>query len=373
VPSRSRRVRGALLRTLSGLTDLADVLKAADTVLRAALDAQGSAWGTVDPATTLSTSCARFGALDTGPDGWAVAAARERRLFELEWADADPHTFWDLARRRVTAAGLRTAAANPLGVRRYDELLAPAGIYDELRVRLAIDDDQWATAILYRLEPRPFTPDDVAVAAAAAPVIARAVRTALLRAVCDSRHVAAPPGSLLLDADGQLLVSSAAAEELLADLGENQVSSVLTSLAAGTRARGATSLTVAAPGGVLALHGSAAKGGGAAVAAVVERPRPIELAPLIMRAFAFTPRERQVTEALLQGASRTQLARRLQLSEHTVGDHLRTLYRKAGVTGRGELAALLYGRHYEPPRSAGVPPGPYGYFVGSEPAARSVR
>jgi DNA-binding CsgD family transcriptional regulator len=91
-----------------------------------------------------------------------------------------------------------------------------------------------------------------------------------------------------------------------------------------------------------------------------------------MRALSFTARERQVTEALLQGASRTQLARRLQMSEHTVGDHLRTLYRKAGVTDRGELAALLYGRHYEPPRSAGVPPSPYGYFVTADRASGSV-
>jgi hypothetical protein len=44
--------------------------------------------------------------------------ARERRLFELEWADNDPHTFWDLARRQVTAAALQTATLEPEAVRR---------------------------------------------------------------------------------------------------------------------------------------------------------------------------------------------------------------------------------------------------------------
>jgi DNA-binding CsgD family transcriptional regulator len=78
----------------------------------------------------------------------------------------------------------------------------------------------------------------------------------------------------------------------------------------------------------------------------------------------FTARERQVAQELLRGASRRQLASRLGVSEHTVGDHLRHLYRKAAVSGRAELAATLFGRHYLPPRSAGVPPSPYGYFVG---------
>ena len=92
-----------------------------------------------------------------------------------------------------------------------------------------------------------------------------------------------------------------------------------------------------------------------AVAAVVERPRGMELSPLLMRALGLTSREREVVEGLLHGASRTQLARRLRTTEHTVGDQLQSVYRKAGVAGRAELAALLYGHHYEPPRAAGVP------------------
>ncbi|MGZ4603433.1 MAG: response regulator transcription factor, partial [Kineosporiaceae bacterium] len=300
-----------------------------------------------------------------------AAAAQERRLFQLEWADDDPHTFWDLGRRRLTAAALREAVTEPRTVRRYVELLEPAGIHDELRVRLAVGGDQWATVILYRLEERPFTSDDVAVAAAAAPLAARAIRTTLLRAVCDTPDVATPPGSVLLDPDGRVLVSSAAAEELLAALPERQVATVLANLAATTRARGAVSLTATGPTGVLAFHASPAKGVDGAVAAVVERPRAIHLAPILMRALGFTPRERTVAEGLLHGASRTQLARRLRVTEHTLADHVQNLYRKAGVAGRAELAAVLYGRHYEPPRSAGVPPSPYGYFVGLDVAPRT--
>jgi DNA-binding CsgD family transcriptional regulator len=366
VPSRSRRVREALQRALLHPADVAATVRAADDVLRHALGAQGSAWSTVDPATTLSTSCARFGFLDDGPADAPVAAARERRLFQLEWADDDPNTFWDLARRGRTAAALRATVPAPGAVRRFEELLQPAGVHDELRVRLTVDDEQWATVILYRLEERPFGPDDEAVAGAVAPVVARAIRTALLRAVCDHPAVSSPPGSLLVDQDDQVLVTSAAAEELLAALPDRQVSTVLTTLATGARTNGTASLTVTGPSGVLAFHASPAKGIDGGVAAVVERPRAIELSPLIMRALGLTPRERELAEGLLHGASRARLARRLGTTEHTVGDHLQQVYRKAGVAGRAELAALLYGRHYEQPRAAGVPPSPYGYFVGAD-------
>ena len=219
VPTRSRRVREALQRALPPHADLPAAVRAADDVLRQALNAHGAAWGTVDPATTLSTSCARSGFLEGAPG----AADNERRLFQLESADDDPNTFWDLTRRGRTAAGLRATVAVPGEVRRYEELLEPAGVHDELRVRLGIDRDQWGTVILYRSEPRPFTHEDEAVAAAAAPVVARAIRTALLRAVCDSPAISTPPGSLLIGEDDQLLVTSTAAEELLATLPEQQV------------------------------------------------------------------------------------------------------------------------------------------------------
>jgi DNA-binding CsgD family transcriptional regulator len=52
-----------------------------------------------------------------------------------------------------------------------------------------------------------------------------------------------------------------------------------------------------------------------------------------------TPRERQVMLLLLGGDSRKQLAAKLALSEHTVADHLKGIYRKLGVRSRAELLA----------------------------------
>jgi DNA-binding CsgD family transcriptional regulator len=63
-------------------------------------------------------------------------------------------------------------------------------------------------------------------------------------------------------------------------------------------------------------------------------------------AAALSPRERQVMLLLLGGDSRKQVARKLKLSEHTVADYLKVIYRKLNVSSRAELLAKhLTGSH----------------------------
>jgi DNA-binding CsgD family transcriptional regulator len=52
-----------------------------------------------------------------------------------------------------------------------------------------------------------------------------------------------------------------------------------------------------------------------------------------------TPRDREVLLHLVGGGSRKQIARKLGLSEHTVGDHIKTLHRRLNVNSRSELMA----------------------------------
>jgi len=365
VPTRTRQTREALTHALAEAQSLQDTVAAADGVLRPALGAQAAAWGTIDPTTMLSTSCILFGELDhgAGPPPQNVLD-RERRLFELEWRDDEPNTFWHLARTGRVAAGLCLGVGEPMGLTRYRELLAPLGIHDELRLLLGVDGHRWGTVIFYRSDLERFEAEDVELASECAPTVAAALRRAMLRLICDSDRVASPPGAMVLDDGDAVTVSSPAAEELLASLDEHQVATVLTSLAASTRINGSTSVVATGPGGPITLHGAPAKGRDGGVTVVIERPRPIELAPLIMQSIGFTARERVVTELLLAGSSRRQIARRLAVSDHTVGDHLRQVYRKADVSSRGELAARLYGQFYEGPRAEQTPPSPYGYFVG---------
>jgi DNA-binding CsgD family transcriptional regulator len=48
-----------------------------------------------------------------------------------------------------------------------------------------------------------------------------------------------------------------------------------------------------------------------------------------------------VVHLLLQACSIKQIARRLDLSPHTVEDHLKTLYRKTGTNSQQGLIAAL--------------------------------
>jgi DNA-binding CsgD family transcriptional regulator len=56
-------------------------------------------------------------------------------------------------------------------------------------------------------------------------------------------------------------------------------------------------------------------------------------------ALQLSPRQRQVLIYLLGGDSRKEIARKLQLSEHTVGDYLKQIYKQFSVNSRSALLA----------------------------------
>jgi DNA-binding CsgD family transcriptional regulator len=306
-----------------------------------------------------------FGDFPREGEALAPGRERERRLFELEWADADPNTVAELVRTRRRAAALARDVGEPAAVRRYRELLAPLGVIDELRIVCSTGGSPWATVMLYRTGGAPFADRDVATAAALAEPLAAAFRAALLDAALESRALADPPGSFVLGADGAVLVSSAAAEALLDGVPEPVFRAACASLT--SRADVPSTVRLRGARGLLQLHSSPAKGVDGAVAVVVERARPADLAPVIMEALGLTARERAVVEMALRGTGREAIARRLRISADTVGDHLGAAYRKAGVGGRAELSAMLFGAFYEAPRARHDTPGPYGHFLGAAP------
>lgn len=57
-----------------------------------------------------------------------------------------------------------------------------------------------------------------------------------------------------------------------------------------------------------------------------------------------TPAQTLVLDALLDGLSEKQVAARLDISPHTVHNHVREIYRTLGVTSRGELLAMFVDR-----------------------------
>lgn len=66
-------------------------------------------------------------------------------------------------------------------------------------------------------------------------------------------------------------------------------------------------------------------------------PSPAPLEPPA----AFSPREREVLDLLAQGRRTSQIAKALFVSQHTVRNHLKAMFRKAAVHSQAELVALV--------------------------------
>ena len=88
------------------------------------------------------------------------------------------------------------------------------------------------------------------------------------------------------------------------------------------------------------------------VAIVLQPAQPAELVSLMLSHFRLTPAERQVTELVLSGRSTREIADDLVVSPHTVQDHLKAVFTKAGVRSR---AATWWRGCREPSAELGGP------------------
>jgi DNA-binding CsgD family transcriptional regulator len=75
---------------------------------------------------------------------------------------------------------------------------------------------------------------------------------------------------------------------------------------------------------------------------VIEPAGPKRVAWLRAAAYGLSPREREVVELVVRGASRKQMAATLYISEYTVQDHLSNAFDKVGVRGREALIKRLF-------------------------------
>jgi DNA-binding NarL/FixJ family response regulator len=79
------------------------------------------------------------------------------------------------------------------------------------------------------------------------------------------------------------------------------------------------------------------------IAVSIEAASPAHRRDLFARSNALSPRESEVVEQLSQGADTRTVALQLFMSEHTVQDHLKSIFTKTGVRNRRTLLARLAG------------------------------
>ena len=341
--------------------------------LKRSVPFDGACWHTLDPGSDLIT----HHRLQDIPDRFEVLA-------ENEYAVEDVNKFHQLARAERKAATLSEATGGrPERSARFRDLLTPAGVGPELRSAFVADGATWGALILVRQAGRPdFEDADVELLASASSLFARAVRRGLIAEASETDSAAAPeaPGVIELDPSGNLTRASSSADPLLAELSGTTFdagvrSPAVQALASATRAAieaagssGApllpSSVAKTAAGSWLVLHGGLVGAPRAGhVAVFVQRAHPTLVAPLLLKAYGLTPREQEVTQLVLRGATTIQAAQRLAISPHTVTDHLKSIFEKTGARTRGELSATLFFGEHLPRIERRVPVGDDASFV----------
>ena len=77
------------------------------------------------------------------------------------------------------------------------------------------------------------------------------------------------------------------------------------------------------------------------VVVAIDAARPGSLLPLAASAYRLTGREVEVVRGVLNGLDTRSVAASLHITEYTVQDHLKSVFDKAGVHSRRQLAHLL--------------------------------
>lgn len=256
---------------------------------------------------------------------------------------------------------------------RHREYLGPAGLSHEMRGVCTVDRERWGGTDLTREKGRPdFNSQEVAFLRQVAPHLGAGLRAAVLRAQASlDPEGESAPGVLVLDHRGWVTQHTQAAKRLLEELedlgpgwqeGEGLplavwmvASAVRKALKAQTdrdQARVPRLCIKARSDRWLTLQGALTEAkpeqpNGTVI--FIEPAGPREITWLRTSAYGLSPREREVVDLVLRGASGKQIAKTLYISEYTVQDHLSNIFDKVGVRGRRALIKRLFFDNLYPP------------------------
>jgi DNA-binding CsgD family transcriptional regulator len=217
----------------------------------------------------------------------------------------------------------------------------------------------WGFLDLWRVGGRFTAADEAFLVDIAAPVTATLRRTLAATFVPVAPRRAHGPGIMLLGPDLYVRAQTPETDAYLRTLvppegdraavpsGAYNVAAQLLATEAGIDANPPTARVHLDGGTWLTLRaariGPAERGPQRDIAVGIEQVTPDARAALFARVHGLSPRQAELLIALASGADTRDLADRLFLSEHTVQDHVRSMFAKTGVRSRAALLARAFG------------------------------
>src|SRR5262249_46058131 len=101
---------------------------------------------------------------------------------------------------------------------RYREILEPLGMGDELRAILRCEDATWGALCIHAEAGHVFSPEEIAFVRHLVPHLGEGIRSGVLMSNVDVAPPSQAPGLVLLSEDAQLVGTTPAGEDWLADL-----------------------------------------------------------------------------------------------------------------------------------------------------------
>ena len=346
------------LEKIAGLarqpSDLVSFWQESTDILRTSIPYYSTpCWYTLDPASLLITSHFHEG-LPEFPAEWLVN----------EYYGDDFNQLVDVARSPIGISTLyESTDGNPSRSWRWRRNMQLGGDQELIARLRSRSGEVWGALGLYREPGQPlFDESDKRFLLTLAPHLAEGARRALLVGEAADPEGPDSPGLVILNDHWELDSVTPGVERWLSELPDGDwaagrlPSAVLSVAGRAMRsaenrqtAEIAVSRVLSRTGTWVVLHGaSLVSGGSRRVAVIVEPAHPARIYPLLMSAYGLTERERDVTRLILQGSSTSQIAEQLVVSEHTVQQHLKSIFDKTGVRSRRDLVAKVFFSHYEP-------------------------
>ncbi len=281
----------------------------------------------------------------------------EDNVLEFNW----------MARNRLSVGLLSEATGGRLDLAlRYRELIGPAGFGYESRCTLTTGAELWGGLCLSREKGRPdFAAREVAFLRRVAPHMGAGLRAATLQQdLHEDQDSDDAAGVLVLDQWGTVVQHNAAAERRLRELGDlgarwregeglpDAVWTVLGALRKALKAETDRDLNSTPQvrvrgraGRWLTLQASQTERSltrPSECVLIIAPAGPKQVLSLTTIGYGLSPREQEVVDLVVRGASTKQISQALFISEYTVKDHLSNIFEKVGVRGRRELLKRLY-------------------------------